>query len=124
MTASYLHDSLDALARSAVDLRNGSSTATVVFMDEPGEHHLILSRARDDELRVEVRWFNDWASWNMHPADQFDTVFEGRTTIPAFVSAVVGVLDDVLKEWGVDGYLQKWVEHPFPKEMHGQLAAR
>ena len=60
----------------------------------------------------------------MYPADRFDTVFDGRTSIPDFVSVVLGVLDEVLTQWGVDGYLQKWMEHPFPKGMHGQLAGR
>lgn len=58
----------------------------------------------------------------MHPADQFNVVFKCQTSVPEFVSSVAGVLNDLLEKWGFDGYQTKWVEHPFPKELHNQLS--
>jgi hypothetical protein len=124
MTASYLHDSLGELAQAALLLRDGGTAATVVFMDEPGEHHLVLERVGVDDLRIQIRWFNDWASWEMYPADRFDTVLETHSTCQDFIAAVINVLDNVLNQWGIDGYKAKWVEHPFPIEKHGLLAGR
>ncbi|MEZ6142024.1 MAG: hypothetical protein R3B84_15770 [Zavarzinella sp.] len=124
MTASYLHDSLRELSQAALDLCDGNSAVTVVFMAEPGEHHLIVTGSQNSALvDIEVRWFDDWASWNMYPADQFNVVFKCQTTVSEFASAVVSVLDDLLEKWGLDGYQKKWAEHPFPKELHNQLAA-
>ncbi|MEM9418261.1 MAG: hypothetical protein AAGA25_04280 [Planctomycetota bacterium] len=121
ITVSYLHDSLCNLAQSAVDLRDGEASSIVVFMDEPGEHHLVLSRSDDDALHVELQWFDDWASWDMYPADQFEVVYKGQTNVKEFVAAVSIVLNSVLAEWGIDGYKKKWIEHPFPKKLHKKL---
>ncbi len=121
MTASYLNDSLGELAQTAVSLRDGDTVATVVFMDEPGEHHLVLERVGDD-LRIQVRWFDDWASRGLYPVDQFDTVLETHGTVQEFVAVVTGALDNVLKEWGTKGYKVKWVKHSFPMKKYRLLA--
>lgn len=47
MTASYLHDSLRELSQAALDLCDGNSAVTVVFMDEPGEHHLVVTGSQN-----------------------------------------------------------------------------
>ncbi|MEM6854404.1 MAG: hypothetical protein AAF593_08345 [Planctomycetota bacterium] len=122
LTASYLHDSLGDLAQSAIDLRKGESTSTVVFMDEPGEHHLVLSQNRDGVLVLELRWFDDWASWGMYPADQFDVVYTAQTTVDEFIAVVFRTLEQVLAEWGLEGYKKKWIEHPFPKKVFRKLS--
>ncbi len=59
MTASDLQESLNDLARSAIDL-NRRSLAHAVLFDEPGEHQILISK-KDQSLDYEVRWFDDWA---------------------------------------------------------------
>jgi hypothetical protein len=122
MTASYLHDSLAELAQAAIDVRDGQSCASVVFMDEPGEHLMLIQADAPGHLHVELRQFEDWASWGMFPRDRYRTVFEARCDVREFVDAVTRVLDEVLTEWGLDGYRRKWVEHEFPVEQHRTLA--
>lgn len=43
LNVSFFHDSLKELALSAIVLRSKDETS-VVFMDEPGEHKLILKK--------------------------------------------------------------------------------
>ena len=113
MSVSHLHDSLGELASATLELCTGGAEATVVFMDEPGEHHLVLCRI-GDALAVEVRWFDDWASWDIYPPDRYRVVLSGVCTFAVFRDQVVGALDRVLAEFGVAGYRTTWGENDFP----------
>lgn len=113
MPVSHLHDSLGQLAGATLELSAGGTEATVVFMDEPGEHHLVLSRT-GDAVAVEARWFEDWASWDIYPSDRYQVVQGGVCTFEAFRDQVVNALGGVLAELGVAGYRAKWGEHDFP----------
>lgn len=112
-SVSYLHDSLGQLADAVLDLDADREGTAVVFMAEPGEHHLVLRRA-GDAVAVEVRWFDDWASWGMCPPDRYQIVLSGDSTFAAVREQVVAALDRVLAEFGVVGYRARWVEHDFP----------
>src|SRR5688572_30658151 len=65
MTASYLHDSLRDLAAGARVLVRKGTEAAVVFMDEPGEHQMVVRRISDKEVDLEIWWYDDWRSWNI-----------------------------------------------------------
>jgi hypothetical protein len=59
MVASYLHDSLRDLAGALIAFDDGGKEVRVVVMEEPGEHHLVMRRAGESDLEIEVRWFED-----------------------------------------------------------------
>jgi hypothetical protein len=122
MTASYLHDSLRELARMAlaVDVEDESR---VVFMDEPGEHHLIVRRETAEILRVEVRYFQDWKSWNMDDGDG-ELRLQCATSPAELRWQVLAALRSVLAECGVDGYREKWGEHEFPTSEYAALCGK
>jgi hypothetical protein len=121
MTASYLHDTLRELAEAAISIVNGAKTARVVFMDEPGEHQLLLCRLSDDKIEFEVRWFDDWESWGMLPADKYDVRLQGSTTIRRFRHEVLNVLWKIFEEYGAENYKEKWIEHEFPLNKYEEL---
>jgi hypothetical protein len=123
MTASYLHDTLRELAEATLRLADGAPEATVTFMDEPGEHHLVLEQRAGGELYIAVRWFADWASWGMHPSDRFETVLAARTTVRRLRHQVLNVLWRLLEEHGVDRYKAQWVQHDFPLDAYERLQA-
>lgn len=123
MAVSYLHDSLYDLTTAASAVLRGATEATVVFMDEPGEHQLLLRQTEPGHLDFEVRWFDDWASWGMHSPDAFEIVLTGSTTTSCFAEAVLAVLDRLWSELGPQEYKKRWVEHDFPAERHEQLKA-
>jgi len=113
MTVSYLHDSLGELTRAAISLAGGASKAEVVFMDEPGEHHLVLSR-RESLLELVVEWYDGWVSWNVDPPEEPKPVLSVVVGVDEFCAAVRDAVGSVLATHGVDGYLDRWGEHEFP----------
>ena len=113
MTASYLHDSLQNLASAARALVRNETEATVVFLDEPGEHQIVLRRINDNDVDLEILWYDDWKSWGMDDGPGRRRLV-GRTSVAHFRGEVLSELRRLLHENGEAGYLEKWVEHPFP----------
>jgi hypothetical protein len=103
MTASYLHDSLRDLTAAASALATGAAEARVVFMDEPGEHELILRRAAGDTVEVEVLWHDDWKSWNMSNSPATRKLL-GSSTVAHLRGQVLSELKRLLREHGEAGY--------------------
>ena len=122
MTASYVHDTLRNLANTVLALDAGQSEGVVVFMDEPGEHHMHLERF-GDEVRVRVSWYEGWASWNLYPLDAFETVLTATVSFVELRRATVTVLADVLAKLGIEGYREQWTEHDFPLAEYERLQA-
>ena len=120
MTVSYLRDSLRELANAGLRLRNGKTKAAVIFMDEPGEHHLLLKRVGDD-LNVEIIWFDDWASWKLEPDTEPKSVFTATVPLTDFLLVATNALKILLDTFGLEGYKKKWIEHEFPLEEYKKL---
>jgi hypothetical protein len=117
---SYLHDSLKELANSALKIKDKDSQS-VIFMEEPGELKLVLERTLDTKLDFELRWFKDWASWNMISEDDYEVIMTGETTVPSYVNQVRNVLMKIYNEVGPDLYKEKWIEHDFPINEYEKL---
>jgi hypothetical protein len=112
LNISFFHDSLKELAQSAIELRTRGEKS-VVFMDEPGEHKLILKK-NGSGISYELRWYKDWASWNLISEDNFETVLSGTTTLPKYINLVRENLIRIWNEEGLEGYRKKWSKHDFP----------
>lgn len=110
---SYLCDSLKELAESAIEIHE-KNFKTVVFMDEPGEHVLILNRRDKFLIEYELRWYNDWWTWNLIDENNFDLIFKGQTTVAKYVNQVRNVLNAIITELGLNEYRNKWIKHDFP----------
>ena len=102
-TASYLHDSLKELAESAIEIRKNNSTY-VVFMDEPGEHVLVLNRKDKDIIYYEFKYYEDWWSWNLIDKNNFFSVLKGQTTVSEYVNQVKKVLNEIMTELSFEEY--------------------
>jgi hypothetical protein len=124
MLASYLHDSLKQLADAALQIARGPANTTVVFMDEPGEHQLTVTRLEDDVCHYAVDWCDDWHSWGMrkHGSQHPSRVAEGETESRRFIQQVNTVLWRLFDEYGTDGYKERWCEHAFPLHEMQRLA--
>ena len=120
ITISYLHDTLKELALSAINIRN-KENQSVIFMDEPGEHKLILSKKNGSKIIYELRWYRDWASWNIIPEDDYKLILRGETTLPKYVNEVRKVLINIKETIGPKLYKEKWGEHEFPLEEYEEL---
>ncbi len=117
---SYLHDSLKELAESAVEIGK-KDFKSIVFMEEPGEHVLILNRKNGNLIDFELRWYKDWWSWNLIDENNFELVLHGQTTVPKFVNQVRNVLNGIMTELGPKEYRKKWKEHDFPMAEYEKL---
>jgi hypothetical protein len=121
MTVSYLHDTLAELVTAANLLLKGASEAKVVAMDEPGEHLIYLQATDDLYVAVEVRWFRDWASWNLITEKEFEVVFKADCTIKNFAFEVFATAKAILDNDGLEGYKEKWMRHDFPIDEYRRL---
>ena len=108
-----MNDSLKELAQSEIKIKSEDS-ASVLFMDEPGEHKLVLSKNVESKIYYELRWYSKWASWNLTSEENFDTILKGETTIPNYRNEVRNVLIKIMTEIGPILYKEKWKEHDFP----------
>jgi hypothetical protein len=114
MVASYLHDSLDDLVVSANLLVQGAKEAKVLFMDEPGEHMIFLRVNEEDMLDVEIRWFEDWASWDLITEKRYKVVFKTKDSILIYAKEILRNLEKIFNENGTKGYKEKWINNDFP----------
>ncbi len=117
---SYLHDSLKELATSAIKIKDKSSQS-VIFMDEPGEIQLQLKKSKGPKLDFELRWYKDWASWNMISENDYEVIMTGETTVPSYVNQVRNILIQIHDEIGPELYKEKWIEHEFPITEYEEL---
>ena len=103
VTVSYLHDSLKELADAAIKLKDGAPSAKVIFMDEPGEHHLVIERVNDQDIVCDLRWYDDWASWGMYSNDQYRSIYKASSELHDFVKRVKEILEEIYQTMGIDG---------------------
>lgn len=110
---SYLHDSPLDLARMARNLRDGCTNATAVFMDEAGELQLHID-CHDDNARITVRDYSDWASWGMWNIDDFEVLLEGSCSRSRITGQITDLLRNIYEDIGPMKYHQLWESHEFP----------
>ena len=117
---SYLNDSLKELAVSAIELKD-KETKSVVFMSEPGEHILKLSKSQNGKLNYELRWYKDWFSWNLLAETNYKVVLEGETTLVKYKNQVRNILIKIHDKIGPIDYKKRWILNDFPIEEYELL---
>ncbi len=117
---SYLTDALGDLLGAVSRLLDGARRAECAWASEPGG----LTWAFDceaDTVHVQIISFDD-----DDDSDEGGLVFETRVALHDLARAVAAGAQDVLNRYGVQNYLTRWVEHPFPagtlKRVQQQLA--
>jgi hypothetical protein len=123
MTVSYLHDSLKDLLSALIALRDGAREVSVIFMDEPGEHRLTLTRIGDSEIQIVIDWFSDWQSWGL-PSRAPERVLECKTRFADARGQVLSTVQALLEEVGEAAYKENWIEHEFPRAAYDDLRSR
>lgn len=113
ISVSYLNDSLKELAKSAIAIKK-CVFEKVVFMDEPGEHILLLNRKNDTRMEYELRWYSEYDSWSLINEDNFTLELKGEITMVKYVNQVRNILIDILREMNLEEYKERWINHQFP----------
>lgn len=114
VAASYLNDSLGELAFAAHHLACGGEISAVVFMNEPGEHHLVFTRISDLECRFTLTWFDDDVSHARRPLPSSKLLMSGTVLIRSLANQVYNLLVRLLEQYGTTGYKSRWMKHDFP----------
>lgn len=113
LNISYLHDSLQNLAASAIDLKT-KFEKSVIFMDEPGEHWLVLKKDDSGTINYELRFYQNYASWNLINSENYTIKLKGATTLSKYINEVRKNLIQIFEEFGAKNYKEKWGKHEFP----------
>jgi hypothetical protein len=121
MTVSYLHDTLAELITAANLLLKGAPDAKVIAMDEPGEHLIYMQSSDAINVAIEIRWFKDWASWNMITEKEYQVAFKCHNTILNLSTEIFNNAKRILEKHGMDGYKERWIEHDFPIDEYNRL---
>ncbi|OFT03730.1 hypothetical protein HMPREF3107_01515 [Neisseria sp. HMSC31F04] len=119
---SYLHDSLKDLCNLALALQSGSSIteAKVLFLDEPGELVLLVSAAeQNNEAEVKLIYSDDcFFNFNRSPQQ---ALWHGKVDRYELAENIRLILEDIYLNIGEKEYLERWIEHPFPKQGYLKL---
>ena len=111
LAASYVGDALGGLLKAVAALLEGAQHARCSWAQEPGESRWIFDRA-GSEVRLLVLAFHH--AEFPEPDDTGRAVFESAGSLREMAEAIAGGAQEVLDEYGEDGYLEVWGEHPFP----------
>lgn len=117
---SYLHDSLKDLALLAKDVKRGKVLSSAVFMDEPGEVQLKVSK-KDNDFGFEVLDYQDWQSWGLVGVDSHRLLMKGCVSGSRIVHQVYNILFEIHEKIGPEKYKDIWVEHDFPADLYQEL---
>ena len=113
LSASYLSDALANLILGATAALSGFRSCTFSFDEEPGEYRWVVQVAGPDGVRIDVLEFEEM--WSERPDSDGKRLFSTHCTGLMFAKAVESAASTVLKEHGLEGYKEKWVEHSFPE---------
>jgi hypothetical protein len=115
VTASYLDDALGDLLEAVGVLLEGDDEARCSWTEEPGEFRWVFHRAGSD---VGLRVLRSPDMYSEEPDGSGALVFETHQPLRDVALAITTGAQAVLDEYGEDGYLDRWVEHPFPSRQH------
>jgi len=112
ISASYLSDALGNLVLAAGMTYSGFHAVSFGFDEEPGEYRWVIDRL--DGLRMNLQVLEFEELWGNAPNEKGTVLLEGQMDIKEFAEEVERAATTVLQQHGENGYLEKWVEHPFP----------
>ena len=125
LTASYIGDALGDLLRGTLALARGAEQVEVSWAEEPGEFRWRLSARDDASLDVRILRLGRRAEETPPgmPLDPGHEVLAGRCDSHDFFTAITKGATDILNEYGLDGYRERWDQFDFPSETLTDLSA-
>ena len=113
LSGSYLSNALGNLVLSAVAVMSGFRTLEFGFDEEPGEYRWSIESTDMNAIRVRVLEFQEL--WGNTPTESGKLHLETITMPLIYAKAVYAAAASVLANHGLQGYAEKWAEHPFPE---------
>ena len=121
---SYLSDPLMDLFEALVKLIKGQSDREkVVFLDEPGQQILIISKQKGDMISVEIFWSDtyDEIGHQYNVPNKIEILYTDTDTLKNFASVVSTGIDSLLGRHTLADYKEKWHTAAFPTESYDNL---
>lgn len=112
LTASYISDALGDFTSAVIALLRGNERATCTWLEEPGEYHWYFYRCSED-VQIVIVWFDDWSTYR-DPHDHGRVVFLTRCSLQHLARQVLGQLQRIVREVGIERYRERWGTHDFP----------
>ncbi|MFE7457526.1 hypothetical protein [Streptomyces sp. NPDC057554] len=110
---SYCTDALADLVDGVTGLYGPTSTQRFSFDLEPAEDRWVL-RGRGSDVDIAIRRFPDMSTCFDAPDEEGALSWSSTQPRGALGHAVVEAAQVVLRQYGEEGYLAKWVRYPFP----------
>ncbi|MCV2423489.1 hypothetical protein [Paucibacter sp. DJ2R-2] len=112
VSASYLSDALGNLVVAAFSALSGFASISFGFDEEPGEYRWVIEQTEPNQIQIQILEFEDL--WGCKPNADGKVLLSTTCRPLVFAAAVQRAAAAVLAEHGEEGYLGKWMEHPFP----------
>jgi len=119
VTASYLSDALLELISGVSHVLGKGTEARFSFDEEPGEYRWILKRLENDGLSLRILAFDEL--WGHQPDEEGEQIFDVTCPVRELSLALLNALNQILDEYGVEGYNDKWHQSEFPYDQYSAL---
>ena len=113
MECSYMTDSLRDLLKTLENLLIRDGETRCSWDDEPGEYRWLFNRS-ESSASLRILYFSDINSQS--PDFEGDVLIEFTSSLRDLALSILNGIQEVLNEYGEDGYLELWHEYPFPTE--------
>jgi len=125
LIASYLSDPLFELFEALNRLNeNLSNMERILFVDEPGESLLTLTRVSFQDICIEIFMNDEW--------EEFDSSFpkkEGKKvliysdsdSLSNFIAVICEGIDSLLRSMSILDYNKRWAQYEFPMESFNKI---
>lgn len=123
LNTSFLEDALGNLAKATLRIVQGEKLTFATFLEEPDEYIVEyrwkLSSINDNEILVEILWFDEWKVGEIEREGK--PILHFRCEQLFFAKKIIKCLDEVLDENGLEGYKQMCIGHEFPFNAYNEL---
>ena len=119
--ASYLSDAPTALLRAIIGLLMGSGKETFYWSREPGQYGWLLSKD-NNFLEIEIYKFTRalYGEWEERKNSGV-LIFKSTLPLKMFALQVNEQFDQLLTDYGIEGYNRLWDIYKFPKNEKEKL---
>jgi hypothetical protein len=121
---SYLSDPITDLFDGLYRMSNNQSDALkILFVEEPGEHSLIISKVDNEKIKIEIFWSDEWEGISNTNQTQTkkELVYFDTDTLKNFTLVICNGIDSLLGRHSLTDYKEKWSLFEFPMEKYKLL---
>ena len=125
--ASYLNDPLEELFTGLINLKESKSTyEQIVFVEEPGEHTLLLTKQENEIIKIEIYWNEEWQELyigHKKPDSEYkkELLYSDIDTLDNFILAICRGVENLVQRIGLNEYKNLWHLYDFPIDSFDKL---